>query len=336
MPPPIRHTPYAIRHTPYAIRHTPYAIRHTLVVLLVAVTATWSLGQEIPLQKPDVDRLAKLAVVTFTGPKSIKLSIPGGFMGDPIEGRILLVNDSGTTASISEIKTSCGCTSAIPIERSVSDGKRNLLLLTYEPKAPGTQKIEAHFEFGGKEFWLHGVAETRPRFQATKSALEFDENGRAVIELRKLVPTPVDRLVVLPSTFSIESFEESADFVRGKLVRDPQRNWTDVNVIPVFKTDEHSSLGFELRYPGVVEVVPRRVIVSDEEATFYLRGDVLPLDGAKELTLTENHMEYVLPCDVGLNGTVLRVSFKTPFAAGDYSATIKIKDSTFPLLLTVR
>ena len=228
----------------------------------VVVFVSLSQGQEIPVLKDEVDQMVKLGVVNYSGPSVVDLVVPDGFMGDAIRGRVLLVNDGELTATISEITTSCGCTSAIPIERMVPAGKRNLLLITYQPKSPGSRLLNARFMFGEQEFRLTAKAVTYPRFKQLARTLQFDENGCAQVEIQKQVKTPLDRLIVFPSTLRVAEFKDGEDVFGAKIHRDPERTGSQVSVIPAFGTTEYSPIDFELRYPGLFEVLPRRVVVT--------------------------------------------------------------------------
>ncbi len=73
-----------------------------------------------------------------------------------------------------------------------------------------------------------------------------------------------------------------------------------------------------------------------KKSVFYLRGDVESLAEVKELTLSVGDQQHVLPCELTLTSSVLRVSFVNPLPSGDYQADVQIKGSSFPLLLTVR
>jgi hypothetical protein len=63
--------------------------------------------QEISVATEELDELVKLGVVQFSKNTSIGLSFPNGFMGDVIRGRVLLVNDSSSDATVGEVENSC-------------------------------------------------------------------------------------------------------------------------------------------------------------------------------------------------------------------------------------
>ena len=304
--------------------------------VLAFAFASLSLAQEIPVLKNELDQMAKLGVVKLSGPTSVELVVPDGFMGDAVHGRVLLINDGEAAATISDVSTSCGCTSAIPVERIVSAGRRNLLLITYHPKAPGTRLLEARFTYGNKEFHLTGKAITHARFVQTTRTLEFDENGSVQVEVHKPTKTPLDRLVVFPSTLRVTDFEDRDEVFRAKIQRDPKRTTPDITIVPALGATEYSPIDFELRYPGLFEVLPRRVVVTGSSVSFFVRGEVDSLADSKDLTVIVDGKERVLPCELSLVGPVLRVVFQSPFESGDYRANVKIKDASFPLLVTVR
>ncbi len=130
-----------------------------------------SQSQEFELSKRNFDNRAKLAIVTLSAKPEVELEFPEGFVGQSIQGRVALVNDGAVVADISEAETSCGCTSAIPVSKSVKAGEHSFLLINYSPKAAGEKRVEAAFTFGGKKFYLSGIAKTKPRFQQTTSVL---------------------------------------------------------------------------------------------------------------------------------------------------------------------
>jgi hypothetical protein len=311
----------------------------TLCSLLFAlcVCPTFSVNaQQIELEKGAYDKLVKLGTVKYSGDAKVDLSFPDGFIGDEIHGAVLLQNDSGSTATISNVETSCGCTSAIPEARQIGPGESNLLLIDYDPRREGKANVEARFRMGDREFLCAGVANTKPRMSPTMNTLSFDGSGEAHIEIRKHTKTPLDRLLVLPSTLRVKDFVDLPEVVKAILVRDPDRTTAEVSIIPSFGRQDYPQIVYRLRYTGVVEALPRRIVTGTSNVKFFLRGDVHALSNQTELILEIEGKPYRFGCQTSLAGDVLSVAFDQNLEPGDYTARATLANVSFPIVLTVR
>jgi len=284
----------------------------------------------------ELAQLAKLGVVRFNGDPNVKLSFPDLFLGDESRGKVLLVNDSALEAAVSNVTTSCGCTTAIPVEKSIAAEDSSLLLIDYVPKSAGKALVEAHFKFGEKEFHLTGVSMVKPRLTQVTSSLSFDQSGKTQIEVRKHAPTPISRLVVFPPSLLVENLVDEPEKFIATLIRDPSRTPAEFRLSPAHGTIEYPEFRYQLRYPGVVELLPRRVVSSDGVAKFYLRGDVAKIADAKEIAIEKIGEPFKLPCVVSLAGAAVSVRFEHSLEPGEYECTAKIKDVSFSLPMTVR
>jgi hypothetical protein len=292
--------------------------------------------QEISLTQAEFEASAKLGVVKVSGDTEVELTFPEGFMDDEIRGRVSLVNDGSVAASVSQVATSCGCTTAIPIEKSVAAGKYGILLMNYSPKAVGEAKVEASFRFGDKEFHLSGVAKTKPRFQQPVASLTFDESGKIEVRLEKKVATKVDRFVVFPPTMKLENFKDSDVFVSVTVLRDPDESHRELLISPAFGEKQYKQMHFELRYPGEIQVLPRRLIANQEKLRFFLRGDVESLAGVEKMQIKFGDKVQAVACQTTLVGGVLAVEFENPFEAGEYQTVMQLKDVSFSLPISAR
>lgn len=272
----------------------------------------------------------------ISGDAEVELAFPEGFMDDEIRGRISLVNDGSVAAGVSQVATTCGCTTAIPIEKSVAAGKYSILLMNYNPKAVGEAKVEANFHFGDKDFHLFGIAKTKPRFQQPVASLTFDESGMIEIRLEKKVATKVDRFVVFPPSMKIENFKDSDIFVSATVHRDPEESHRELLISPAFGEKEYKQMRFELRYQGEIQVLPRRLIANQEKLRFFLRGDVESLAGVEKMQIKFGDRMQTLACQTTLVGGVLSVEFKNPFEAGEYQTVMQLNDVSFSLPISAR
>ncbi|MCG8651835.1 MAG: DUF1573 domain-containing protein [Pirellulales bacterium] len=296
-----------------------------LTLLLGAVCQ----ADEFDLSKDQISKLTKLGVVSLSSKSEVKLTFPEGYMDDEIRGAVLLVNDSDETATVSTVKTSCGCTAAIPVEKSIEAGKQNILVFHYRPKAVGDAKIEAAFAFGGKDFVLRGVAKTLPRFQQSTASLTFDEDEVELV-LTKHTPTKVDRFVIFPSSVKYKDLKDSDDTVRIKLIR-PEENPKEILFSPAFGEKTYKQMRMELNYKGVVEVLPRHVVAHSSKVRFFLRGDTEPLADATNIVIGDQEID----CRVSQRGRILAVEFEYTFAPGDHRPTTRIGEMSFPLSVKV-
>jgi hypothetical protein len=300
--------------------------------------ACFAEDKEFEVRQPDVEALAKFGVVKVSSDSSVELDIPAGFIGDTIKGRVLVINDTNQDLPLSEVETSCGCTSAIPVQREVVAGKAVLILMDYQAKAVGESRIEAQFDVGSKPFHLYATARTKPRLTPNESALTFDEHGRAAFSFRKHVATPINRFDALPTSLKVENVIDDDAVVRATLVRETQKTPTSVVIIPAYDDQSHPQTVFHLRYPGHVEALPRSVIASDSGVKFFLRGDVETLSSAKTITLRSRIPEFEKQssCEVAKLGAVVSVTMKVDLEPGDYTFTATLSDISFPLSITVR
>lgn len=303
------------------------------LTLLLSVAC---LAQEITLSQAEFEASAKLGVVMVSGDTEVELTFPEGFMDDEIRGRVALVNDAAMMASVSEVTTSCGCTSAIPLEKSVATGKTSFLLMDYTPKAVGEAKVEASFRFGDKEYHLFGIAKTKPRFQQSVTSLTFDNSGKIDVRFEKRVASKVDRFVVFPPTMKIENFKDNELFVSATVLRDPDESHRELLISPAFGEKDYKQMRFELRYLGEVQVLPRRLIANQEKLRFFLRGDVESLAGVEKLQVKFGDTVKDIPCKATLLGGVLSVQFVNPFEAGEYQTVMRLNDVSFPLPISAR
>lgn len=272
----------------------------------------------------------------LSGESEVELVFPSGYLDDAIEGKVMLVNDSKAAAAIADIKTSCGCTSAIPIEQSIAADNKNVLLIDYHPKTVGKSRVEAVLTFGEKQFHLSGIAETKPRLVQATPGVTFTRDGHAKVRIKKLTPTPVDRLIVFPSSIKVEDFLDGEEFVQATLLRDPDRFHDHLSISPAIEDRSYSAMQFGAAYKGSVEALPRRLFITGEKQSFYLRGDVEPLAKMTQMKMTSEGKVLFVPCEASLQNGVLKVQVEDAFEIGEHKFAVEVDGFTFPLTVIKR
>jgi len=295
-------------------------------------------AQEIELSEVEFNSLTKLGIVTLSAGREFDLSFPGAYMGDEVKGRVSLVNDTDADAGIEEITTSCGCTSALPVEKSVAAGKHSFLLLSYNAKGIGDSRIEIRFRFGHQDILLTGRAKTKSRFNQSVGFLTFDETARTEVTVKKYIPTLVESVSVFPPQLSVADFKDFPGHVSLTLRHPPNETPSDVTLEPIANGKTYAPIRYELRYPGRLDVLPRRLMANRELLRMFVRGDVGSLKGANEMEVSIDGKSETVACQITevSAGTMMMIEFKNIFATGDHQVTIKVKDVSFSIPVTAR
>ncbi|TWT50689.1 hypothetical protein Pla22_34320 [Rubripirellula amarantea] len=310
--------------------------RLSVWILFLIPGSELSSAEEIRLTDEQLAMRARLGVVVLSADNKVELKIPLGFMDDKIQGQVLLVNDSKAPATIANVKTSCGCTSAVPVEELIQAGGRNILLVDYRPKSAGKSRLEALITFGEKEFHLSGIAETMPRMALVSTTMEFGKNDRANIVIKKFAPTRIDRLIVSPASIKVENFVDGDESVSATLVRAPDRFHDHVSVSPALGDRSYAGLNLTVHYKGMVDALPRRIIATGKTLRFYLRGDVEPLVKADEMSISFDGQTLCVPCKVTPQNGVLKVLIEDVFEPGEHMLSVQMNDFSFPLTIIKR
>lgn len=280
-----------------------------------------------------------LAKLRLQGDRTGSLKFPETYLGKAIQGRVLLQNDSDRSANIEAIESSCGCTSAVPLQRTVAPGQSEWLLLNFSPRTIGSKHVGVRFRFGEKTFDLTGDVTTRPRFRVAKTSVRFPESRVAEIILRKTTDDPVESVVIHPGDAFTSRFRDEKDklVIQIRCLEDhyPSR----FIMTPILRDQTHEEIPFDAFYVGRVEVFPKRCVAVDETVRLFLRGDVMPLESVNKISFhSETDLDAaprIIECHGELRGNILMIEFQNPFSPGDHRLRGSLGTVSFPVLLTV-
>ncbi len=296
-------------------------------------------SQILELNQQQLEQRPILGKVLLQGDHECALQFPDTFLGNPIHGRVLLENNSDQSAKIDAIVSSCGCTSAVPVQRTVASEKSDWLLLDYTPKAIGRKPIGVRFDFGGTTSDLKGEVRTRPRFVVSKSAVRFPESRIAEIILRKTTGDPVDRLIIHPADAFTSRFRDEKDKLVVQVRCLEERYPSRIILTPILRDQTQEDIPLDAFYVGRVEVFPKRCVAVEDTVRLFLRGDVMPLESVNEIAFQNasdlDASPQIIECQPKLRGNILTIEFQNPFSPGEHRLRGSLGTVSFPVLLTV-